>query len=356
MATRKRKWALAFGATALALAVVGCSGTATSPNAAPATAAPASVAPATAAPASAATLDESTHKKIAFFGFAKANSFAQASFAGIEEYAKAHNADATFFDGAFDAAKQVQQIQDATTAGTYQVFIIQANDGAAVIPAVKAAIAKGITVVAEFTPIGTRYDTAESQVDGMIFVGDVPTSNGAALATLALKACADLKPCTVAYLQGFKSLPLDNARTKAVVDALKAGGATVIDQYEGGYTQDSGRKVGQDLFLAHPDVNVVVGSSQAIEGLETVIPAALKGKVQLVGNGASEQAVNAVKEGRWFGVYYLPEKSVDATKAAELGLAASRGATVPMSTDIAKLVNVLGTKDTLQNAIGEYKD
>ena len=381
-----RRLAVPAGVTVLALALVGCSGAA-SPSTAPASAAPASAAPASAAPASAApasaapasaaapsaapasaapaaalaaleaipTGNESTHIRIAFFGFAKANSFAEATYAGIQAYAAAHNADVTFFDANFVSATQVAQIQDATTAGTYQVFIVQANDGAAVVPAVEAAIAKGIKVVAEFTPVGTRYDTAQSQVPGMIYIGDVPTENGKVLAGLGLQACGSLKPCIVAYLQGFQTLPLDNARTQATVAALQAGGATVISNYVGGYTQDQGRTVGQDLFTAHPDVNVVIGASQAIEGLETVIPASLQGKVKLVGNGASEQAVAAVEAGRWYGVFYLPEKT-EGSLSAHLGLSAARGVSVPMSTDAETLFNVYGTKASLGNVTGDYKD
>ena len=299
---------------------------------------------------------------IAFFGFAKANSFAQASFSGIEGWAKANNATATFFDGAFSSPTQVAQIQDAITSGKYQVFIIQANDGAAVIPAVEQAMAKGIVVVAEFTPIGTRYDTAEPQVEGMYFVGDVPTENGAAIATLGLQGAekAGVSKPKIAYLQGMPTLPLDNARTEAAVQTLKDGGATVISNFVGGYTQDEGRKVGQDLFAAHPDVTAVIGSSQAIAGVETVIPESLKGKVMLVGNGASTQAVTAVQEGRWFGCYYYPEPDA-AAKAAEVGVGVVRGQTMPNSITGASIAEamgftVMGTAETLEGRTGFYSD
>ena len=311
---------------------------------------------------SAAASQSSEPVAIAFFGFAKANSFAQASFSGIEGYAKDNNATATFFDGGFSAPTQVAQIQDAITSGKYQVFIVQANDGAAVIPAVEQAIAKGIVVVAEFTPIGTRYDTAEAQVKGMYFVGDVPTENGAAIATLGIQGAEDsgVSQPKVAYLQGMPTLPLDNARTEAAVQTLKDAGVTVISNFVGGYTQDEGRKVGQDLFAAHPDVTAIIGSSQAIAGVETVIPDSLKGKVYLVGNGASTQAVTAVQEGRWFGCYYYPEP-LAAAKAAEVGVSVVRGMTMPTSitgTSIAEEngFTVMGTKATLEGKTGFYSD
>lgn len=299
---------------------------------------------------------------IAFFGFAKANSFAQATFSGIEDYAGKNNATAKFFDGAFSAPTQVSQIQDAITSGKYDVFIVQANDGAAVVPAVEKAIADGIVVVAEFTPVGTRYDTAEPQVEGMYFVGDVITDNGVALGELGLQAAeeASVSNPKIAYLQGFPTLPLDNARTDAAVSTLEEGGANVVSNFVGGYTQDEGRKVGQDLFAAHPDVNVVIGSSQSIAGVETVIPTELKGKVALIGNGGSNQAVTAVQEDRWFACYYYPEPLAGA-KAAEVGIGVVRGETMPTSITEEQIAeengfSVMGTKENLEGRTGWYDD
>jgi ribose transport system substrate-binding protein len=294
---------------------------------------------------------------IAFFGFAKANSFANATFAGIEQYAAANNATVEFFDGAFDSAAQTQQIQDATTTGRFQVYVIQANDGAAVVPAVEAAIAAGITVVAEFTPVGTDYTTAEPQVQGIYSVVDIPSESGKALGQMGLDACALLgaDPCKVGYLQGNAALPLDNTRTKNVVATLKAGGAEVFDSLQGGYTADEGRTAGQDLLQAHPDVNVIIGSSQAIAGVEQLVDTS---KVKLVGNGGSRQAVEAVLAGRWYGTYYYDEVQ-NGFEAAKVGVEAARGATPPTSINLVTQDynrGGLGTAEALKGAKGTYDD
>src|SRR5918997_1673854 len=83
-------------------------------------------------------------QKIAFFGFAKANSCAQATWAGIEEQARKEGIEAEQFDPKFDAAKQVSQIQNAITSGEFQAFIAQANDGNAVVPPIREALEEGI--------------------------------------------------------------------------------------------------------------------------------------------------------------------------------------------------------------------
>lgn len=307
-------------------------------------------------PADVPAAPEDEEMAIAFFGFARANSFASATFAGIEEYAGEHNAKAEFFDPNFDAQKQASQIQDAVTSGRYDVFVVQANDGTAVMPAIEQAVAQDITVVIEFTPVGTQYDTAEPQVDGTITLIDVPTENGTLLGEMGLEACQELgaDPCQVAYLEGFKSLPLDNARTDAVKSALEAGGAEVVASVEGGYTQDSGRTAMQDILQSNPDVNVVIGSSQAIAGAADV---AGDREIAFIGNGGSRQAVDAVRNGDWFGTVCLPEKTAGATAAA-LGLADARGVSVPTTNTSAALSSVGGrcTQDTVGDIQGEYDE
>jgi ribose transport system substrate-binding protein len=294
---------------------------------------------------------------IAFFGFASANSFAQATWAGVQEVAKAEGVKTRFFDPNFDSATQVSQIEDATASGDYDAFIIQANDGNAVVPAVEDAIAEGITVVGEFTPIGTRYDTIEPQVDGLIFVGEPPTENGEGLADMAIQACEKRSPCRVVYLEGFKALPLDNARTKAFTERLgTAENTELIASVEGGYTQDSGLKAAQDVLQAHRQIDVMVGSAQAIQGAEQAITDAGRTKeIQLVGNGGSKQAVTGVREGRWFGTYIIAERSSGA-KAAELAIAAARGDDVPESFDTRELQEPIGTKENLGDFQGQYSD
>jgi len=294
-------------------------------------------------------------KDIAFFGFASANSFAQATYAGIKEEAAKKGVKVKFFDPNFDSAAQVSQIQNAITTGKYQAFIVQANDGNAVVPPIREAIQEGITVVGEFTPVGTKYDTIKPQVPGMVFVGEPPTENGTALGKLGVDACKGIDPCEVAYLEGFKALPLDNARTDAVKKELAtAPNVKVVASVEGGYTQATGLKAAQNVLQAHPDVDVMIGSSQAIAGAEQAVKDAGK-KVKLIGNGGSRQAVKAVKDGRWFATYVSAEKDAGA-KAAELAIAKAEGKKVPDAFDTRKLQNPIGTKANLSGFTGQYDE
>ncbi len=287
---------------------------------------------------------------VAFFGFAAANGFAQATWTGVQEAAAEMCATARFFDPNFDSATQVAQIQDAITSGEFQAFVIQSNDGNSVVPVVEEAAAAGIVVVGEFTPIGTDYGTIEPQVEGLTsYVGTSIVANGEGLAELGLMACESLgaDPCQVAYLQGFRSLPLDNARTDAVLKGLEAGGAEVVASPEGGYTQASGLAAAQDVLQANPEVNVIIGSSQAILGAEQAVNDLGLTGVALIGNGAPRQAVAAVKEGRWFAIWADAEASAG-KEATAVAIRAARGEDVPASVDTTELVeNPLGTKENL---------
>ena len=288
-------------------------------------------------------------KNIAFFGFAASNSFAQATWKGVQQVAKACGASAKFYDPNFSAQTQVSQMEDAITTGQYQVFVVQANDGQAVVPAVKRAISQGITVVGEFTQIGSRYDTIQPQVPGLIFVGEGSVQNGHSLGKLGIEACGKLNPCNVAYLQGFKTLPLDNARTAAVMQTLNsAKNVRVVASVVGGYTQSSGLAAAQDVLSAHPDVNVIIGSSQAIEGAQLALKRAGKlGKIKLIGNGGSCQAIAGVRSGKWFATYIVQERSDGAT-ATKLGIEAANGKKVPHAYGVDKLQNPLGTKQVIE--------
>jgi ribose transport system substrate-binding protein len=289
---------------------------------------------------------------VAFFGFAAANGFAQATWAGVQEAAEELCATARFFDPNFDSATQVAQIQDAITSGEFEAFVIQANDGNSVVPVVEEAVAAGIVVVGEFTPIGTDYDSIEPQVEGMTsYVGTSIVDNGEGLAELGVMACEtlDVSPCKVAYLQGFRALPLDNARTEAVLAGLEAAeNVEVVASPEGGYTQATGLAAAQDVLQANPDVNVIIGSSQAILGAEQAVnDAGLGGQVLLIGNGSPRQAVAAVKEGRWFAIWAEAEQEAG-KQAASVAIRAARGEEVPTSINTAEIMPTpFGTKENL---------
>lgn len=329
----------------LAAVLAACSSTAsTSPSAAESTSA------SSAPPAPATQV-----KKIAFFGFWKSNSFTQAVLQGVQTAAASAGAEVVdLTTPTYDAAAQTKAVQDQTVKGDAQMYVLLADDSVGMATAAKEAIAKGITVVAAFTPLGPSFDTLEPQVDGLIVVGETPVANGKVLAELAIKACGSLNPCNVAYLEGLKALPLDNARTKSFLSTLAAGdpNAKVVADVEGGYTPDQGKKAAQDALQRNPDINVMVGSSQAIIGAESVVDVT---RVKLIGNGSSQEAFAAVNSGKWFALYNMDVVGLG-SKAVEMGLAVSSGQSSVRSFDTQTLRDPHGTKDVIANYTPAYSD
>ncbi|MFC9351761.1 sugar ABC transporter substrate-binding protein [Arthrobacter sp. NPDC057013] len=309
------------------------------------------------AEASAAGADQKL--SVGFFGFAKSNGFAQGTYLGVEQAAKANNASATFVDSNFSAQTQVQQIQDAVTSKQFEVIVVQANDNQALIAPLTQAVQAGITVVVEFSVIGPKFDTIQPQVPGAISIVDLPTRNGKVLGEMGKEACATVQgdTCKVAYLEGFKSLPLDNARTEAVKAELATDPKIkLVASVEGGYTQDSGRQAFQNVSQANPDVDVMIGASQAITGAAA---AAGNSDIKFIGNGASVSNVEAVRSGKWFSIY-VSDVVANGAKATELGLAKARGKQVETAIDEASLSpnNGKGTKEALDslNYVSKYSD
>ena len=292
---------------------------------------------------------------IAFFGFWKTNSFTQAVLAGVEEAAAEAGATVTDLTTAdYDAVAQTKAVQDQTVKGDAQMYIVLASDSVGMATAAKEAIDSGVTVVAAFTPLGPDFTTLSPQVENLIVVGETPVSNGQVLAELAGMACEGIDPCNVAYLEGLKALPLDNARTEAFVAKLAevSPQAKIVAQVEGGYAPDSGKKAAQDAIQANPDINVMIGSSQAIIGAQGVVDTA---KVKLIGNGSSSEAFDGVNSGEWFALYNMDVVGMG-VKAVEIGLSAANGENPDPVFNIQDLRDARGTKDVLAGFTAAYSD
>ncbi|MEM9132703.1 MAG: sugar ABC transporter substrate-binding protein [Actinomycetota bacterium] len=293
--------------------------------------------------------------RVAYFGYSNVNGFTQGIWTGVQNAAAEAGVEAELFDGQFDGDIQAQQIQNATTSGDYDIYIISANNGAAITPAVEEAIAEGIAVTAVYSAVGPDFLTLDPQIDGMLFAGTPIAENGSGMAEMAIEACGDTDPCYVSYLIGFANFPLDDARTAAFEETIAtADNVVLVDNAVGGYDQATGQEAADAVFLANDEINVMVGSSQAILGAEqSAISNGVEG-VQFIGNGSPTQAVEAVNEGRWYGVW------VDVVQDAgrlgvELGVQQLNGENPPASTNLDDFAPVLkGTADSLGDFEGQW--
>lgn len=299
--------------------------------------------------------DTTAVQKIAFFGSWRTNSFTQAVYRGVQAGARGIGAEVVDFSPIqFDPAAQIEAVREQTITGDSQVFVVLAADTMGMAGAAAEAIEAGITVVAVYNLLGSDFDTLEPQVPGLLVVGDTPVANGEVLAELAADACGDLAPCTVAYLEGYRALPYDNARTQSFEEALRTlnPGIVLAPVVEGGYTATTGIRAAQEVLQSNPEVNVMVGSSQAMLGVMTVVDTAT---VRIIGNGASCEAYEAVIDGEWYALYDIDPVGMGLT-AVELAIESADGLDPSPVIDIHDLRDPRGTASRLAALECAYSD
>lgn len=242
--------------------------------------------------------------QVAFFA-PLANTYVEATIAGMEEAAGDGKAEITKFDSGFDASKQFSQIQDAITQGRFDAFIIIPLDAAALVPAVEEAIAADIAVVNTDLTLGPETDTSDPQIEGQAgTVVNPPASRGERVVEAIVAACEDLDPCNVGYMAGEPDFDFER-EAKAGLDAVSGDypNIKVVSYQSGhGYVAEPAIGLAQNMLQANPEMNVLmVTSDQATAGAEQALKDAGRLKdIRLVSSGGSCPAVQAVEDGRWF--------------------------------------------------------
>ena len=253
-----------------------------------------------------ANASSSKHLNIAYLSFAVENSYDAPMLAAAEAVADDNNATLKVFDANNSPQTQYSQLQDAITSGQYNGIILQPIFGTGLISLVQQAIAKGIKVVNMDQVLGPNYNTDAPQVAGLAAnVMFVPTEIGTKLGNMVVQACQykKLNPCKVGYLYDIKASALDVAISGAFDKAIAADpGVKVVAQGQSFFSPTVGLTAVQDMLTAKPDLNLIVGSDQGIEGgVQAVAAKHLTGKVILVGYGASAAALAGVASGAWYG-------------------------------------------------------
>lgn len=245
-------------------------------------------------------------RQVAYLSASSANTWLAASRTAMEEVAAANNIEMVEFDAQFDFDRQVSQFQDAVATGQYDGIIITALGGAAHIPDIQDALDADIKVVGLNQVIGTDFTTVEPQVPGMsAMVFEPPYQRGVRLGELTLQACEGMNPCNVVYFYGIKGIPLDVAVREGWDATVAGSGVTEVAEAEGQYLgPDVGLAAMQDIIVRTPDIDLVLGADQSMQGAEIALQEAGMTDVRILGFGGSQAGVTAVKEGRWWGDLY----------------------------------------------------
>lgn len=263
-----------------------------------------------AAPASAGARPHVATVHIAYLSFAVQNSYDAPMLAAARQAAAKQHAVLKVFDANNSPTTQYSQFQNAIASHQYQGIIVQPIFGTGLIGLVKQAIKAHIAVANLDQELGPNLATDKPQVPGLSAnVVFVPTEIGSKLGTLVVKACAHHNPCNVGYMYDIKASALDQAVYKGFSSATKGhANVKIVAEGQSYFTPSTGLSATQNMLQANPDLTLIVGSDQGIEGAQQAVAGAGKtGKVILVGYGASAAALRGVSSGAWYGdVAQLP--------------------------------------------------
>jgi ribose transport system substrate-binding protein len=242
---------------------------------------------------------------IAYLSFAVQNSYDAPMLAAATAVADESHANLKVFDANNSPQTQEQQMQDVINSGQYNGIITQPIYNTELTSLVTQAINKGIKVVNMDQILGPSLSTDALQVKGLSAnVTFVPTKIGTQLGQQVVAACQakNLNPCNIGYLYDIKASALDNAISGAFDTAIKADpNAKIVAQGQSYFSPTTGLTAVQDMLQADPNINLIVGSDQGIEGgAQALATAHLTGKVILVGYGASAAALAGVASGAWY--------------------------------------------------------
>jgi ribose transport system substrate-binding protein len=243
---------------------------------------------------------------MAMFVVATANTHQQGAIRGAKSaVGQAGDANIHVFSANFVPKTQVNQMQDAIASGQYNAMLVDSVDGTVVIPAIRQALAKGIKVACAFSICGPNQLTFSKQLDGIVgqYAADYRYL-GKANALAIAKGCANKNPCRVVYMDGTPTLAADVSYTKGWYEEIKKHpDIQVVAKGEGQFQADPAAQAMRDIIQAHPDIDAVGSvSDQEITGVAQALAGSpLKNKkVILVGDGASELAVNGIQSGVWY--------------------------------------------------------
>lgn len=325
--------------------------------------------------AGASTATESSAKsadgkkvRVAFFGLSADNTYTQSMFEQAKADAAGMNAEVQFFDGKWDGATQAKQVQDAVTSGRFDGLIIMPNDAPGIVPIAKQAIDKGLAVSALEYPLGSDAASTKPQLEGITtqVIEDVVVG-AKTVAEQTNLACKAYDPCEVGMLWGSRKLPTDAVKVPVFKKTLDPN-VKLVAEADAQYLTTDGQKVAADFMQAHPNINVLVtvGDQMAIGAQQAVERAGKKlgnkpGEITIIGYGATDKGVAAIRDGKWFASYALVPKDM-ASKVLELTVKGARGEQVAESdrSIVQTGLNPIGTvvtRETLEehpDFVGQY--
>lgn len=229
-------------------------------------------------------------------------------------------------DAQNDMGKQIGDVEDMVSKGV-NLLIINAADPQGLVPAINAAAAAGVKVVA-------IDSTVDPKAKYITLIQSSNDQNGYQVGQWLAQSTAG-KELKIALLSGEKGNVVGQERRLGVFRGLVEGqlvnggkvGFAVVGQGWGGWTHEGGLKAMEDLLVAHPDINVVLGENDSmVLGARKALEAA--GKVNdvllVAAADGQKEALQLIQEGQ-YGATGLNDPDLIARTAVDVGMKALDG-------------------------------
>ncbi len=166
-------------------------------------------------------------------------------------------------NGQNDMNKQIADIEDMVSRHV-NMLIVNARDPEGLVPAVRAAAAAGVKVVAVDSGL-------DPKANYLTLVQSSNLKNGQEVGRW-LAGTMSGKPMKIALISGDKGNIVGQERRDGVFAGIMEGqlasgshaGFTVVGQGWGAWTQEGGLNAMEDLLTAHPDINIVLGENDSM--------------------------------------------------------------------------------------------
>ncbi len=222
--------------------------------------------------------------KVALVMKSLANEFFATMEDGAKAHQKAHAGQYTLVANGIknetDTAAQIKMVEQMV-AQKVNALVIAPADSKALVPAIKAAVDKGILVI----NIDNRLDAAALK-EKNIQVTFVGPDNRAGAKLVGDYLGKQLKSGDkVGIIEGVSTTFNAQQRTLGYQDAMKAVGANVVGVQSGQWEIDKGNTVAAGMLREHPDLTALLAGndSMALGAVAAVKAAGKTGQVQVVG-------------------------------------------------------------------------
>jgi ribose transport system substrate-binding protein len=229
-------------------------------------------------------------------------------------------------DAQNDMGKQIGDVEDMVSKGV-NLLIINAADPQGLVPAINAAAAAGVKVIA-------IDSTVDPKAKYITLIQSSNDQNGFQVGQWLAKSSQG-KALKIALISGEKGNVVGQERRLGVFRGLVEGqlvndgkvGFAVVGQGWGGWTHEGGLKAMEDLLVAHPDINVVLGENDSmVLGARKALEAAgkLNNVLLLAAADGQKEALQLIQEGQ-YGATGLNDPDLIARTAVDVGMKALDG-------------------------------